>query len=116
MKGPQARAAHRMELDMNAVISSDATSLATLWPLAVLAVLVGSLSGIAFHRADQPSGHAAQHARAGTGSALGCGAVGHHYVKRETGWCCPRCGDEIRHQTHLSLTGDVRLSGMAPAR
>ena len=101
---------------MNAVISSDATSLATLWPLAVLALLMGSLSGIAFHRADQPSADAARHGRAGADPAVTCRAVGHHYVKRETGWCCPRCGDEIRHQAHLPLTGDARLGGVAPVR
>ncbi|MBC9824053.1 hypothetical protein [Terrabacter sp. MAHUQ-38] len=101
---------------MNAVISSEATSLATLWPLAVLAMLVGSLSGVAFHRADRPSRRAAEPAWAGTGPAVGCGSVGHHYVRRETGWCCPRCGDEIRDQIYLPLTDDVRLSGVAPAR
>lgn len=101
---------------MNAVISSGATSLATLWPLAVLAVLVGSLSGVAFHRADQPSRHTAEPGGVGAGPARTCRAVGHHYVKRETGWCCPRCGDEIRHQTHLPLNGDVPLAGAASVR
>ena len=101
---------------MNAMIASEATSLATLWPLAVLAVLLGSLSGIAFHRADQPSGRAAAPGQAVTGPTLSCGSVGHQYLKLETAWHCPRCGDEIRHATHQPLTGDLQLSGAAPVR
>jgi hypothetical protein len=101
---------------MNAVISSGATSLATLWPLAVLALLVGSLSGIALHRATQHPGHAAEPGWRGTGPAWSCRSVGHHYVKRESGWCCPRCGDEILHQAQMPLNGGAPLSGAAPVR
>jgi ribosomal protein L37AE/L43A len=83
---------------MNSLIDG-AASLAAAWPLGLLTVLVGSLFGSAFVRAGRRTGTDVRWDAAGPGRA--CRTNGHSYLKRETGWCCSQCGDEIGDQTYV---------------
>ena len=84
---------------MNSVIVDGAASLAAAWPLALLTILVGFLFATAYVRAGRPTGAGPRWDDAGPGRA--CRAAGHSYLKRETGWCCSQCGDEIGEQTYV---------------
>jgi hypothetical protein len=70
--------------------------LVAAWPIVLLALAFVSLVAMAFVRAA----HAAVpevHDGWGEGDPRRiCRAAGHHYLKRETGWRCSQCGDEIR--------------------
>jgi hypothetical protein len=84
---------------MNALMISSA--------VASVAVVVGLLIGMARHGAKR------ELVQSGTVSVLApatispagahCSRTGHHYVRRETGWCCGRCGDEVVADARSSL-------------
>ena len=84
---------------MNSVIVDGAASLAAAWPLALLTILVGSLFATAYVRAGRPTVAGPRWDDAGPGRA--CRAAGHSYLKREAGWCCSQCGDEIAEQIYV---------------
>lgn len=86
---------------MNTVILDGAASLVAAWPLVLLTILVGSLFGSAFVRAGRPSGRGRDHGWGDTGPGRACRSAGHSYLKRETGWACSQCGDEIGDQTYV---------------
>jgi hypothetical protein len=84
---------------MNSVIHGGAASLLAAWPLVLLALMIGWLVGTAFVRAGRSSSAVT---RTESGQNLTCRAVGHHYLKGATGWCCSHCGDEIPHAGHAA--------------
>ncbi|CAN7590824.1 hypothetical protein LJR027_004155 [Terrabacter sp. LjRoot27] len=84
---------------MNSVIVDGAAALLAAWPLVLLTILVGSLFGTAFVRAGRPTVVEPRWDAAGPGRA--CRSAGHSYLKRETGWCCSQCGDEIGEQIYV---------------
>jgi hypothetical protein len=86
---------------MNSVILDGAASLVAAWPLALLTILVGSLFGTAFVRAGRPTDRAGQPTWGDAGPGRACRSAGHSYLKRETGWCCSQCGDEIGEQIYV---------------
>jgi len=86
---------------MNSVIFDGAASLVAAWPLVLLTILVGSLFGTAFVRAGRPSGRPVSPTWGDAGPGRACRSAGHSYLKRETGWRCSQCGDEIGDQIYV---------------
>lgn len=80
-------------------LSSDVgiADLVAAWPLVLLALAFVSLAAMAFVRAAHPAVPEPQDGWGDGDPRRTCRAAGHHYLKRETGWCCSQCGDEIRH-------------------
>jgi hypothetical protein len=83
---------------MNSVILDGASSLLAAWPLAIVALVIAWLVGMAFVQAGRASGDAQTSARGAAGPSRTCRSAGHHYLKAGAGWRCSHCGDEIRHE------------------
>lgn len=79
-------------------LTSDASiaNLVAAWPLVLLALAFVSLVAMAFVRAARTATPEADTGWGEAGPARICRAAGHHYLRRETGWRCSHCGDEIR--------------------
>jgi hypothetical protein len=75
--------------------------------MAVLVVLVGLLVGRARHHAGRRAvqDRTVAMLAPATVSAAGahCGRSGHHYLRRQTGWCCARCGHEVVTEARSSV-------------
>ena len=81
-------------------------NLVAAWPLALLGLAFASLIVMAVGRAARTAHPETSSGWSEGGPTSICRAAGHHYLKRETGWLCSHCGDEIRHYvggTHEAL-------------
>ncbi|GAA2747919.1 hypothetical protein GCM10009868_39310 [Terrabacter aerolatus] len=70
--------------------------LVAAWPLVLLAMAFASIVARAFVRANRPVARESSTGWGEAGPKRICRTAGHHYLKRETGWRCSQCGDEIR--------------------
>lgn len=75
------------------------------WPLVLLVLALAFLIAMALGRAAHKA-HPETSGWGKDGPTSICRAAGHHYLRRETGWLCSHCGDEVRHYvagTHEAL-------------
>lgn len=85
---------------MNTVIVDGVAALTEAWPLVLLGLLVATLAGMAFSRAGRPAAPEVEPVLSEAGAGRTCRSLGHAYLRRDAGWCCSRCGDEVRHAAH----------------
>ena len=82
-------------------------ALMTLSAVATVTVLLGLLVGMSRHGINRRAAHdrVIPVLAPATVSPVGvrCGLTGHHYLRRETGWCCAHCGDEVRTDVHSAV-------------